>query len=208
MADELLFTLAPQCDYVDRKAMLAAPSEAAYLAQRDRDVAASKTVYVGNLSFYTTEQQIEAYMSTVGPVADVVMGLNANSLQPCGFCFVEFAHQAGAAAAVMLLHKTRLDDRVVRVSWDIGNARASGRLWGRGFTGGQTRDEYRQGLDKARGGFSVRRAAEAGVERSMLHDEVVTYSWVQKPLARGPKKVQTKLGGAFAAKDAAKRFRD
>jgi nuclear cap-binding protein subunit 2 len=200
---DLLFDLQPKVDYVDRKAMLAAPSEEAYLAQRNDQVARSTTVYVGNLSYYTTEQQIWAHMGSTGAVRRIVMGLNAVTAQPCGFCFVEYCDQHSAVAAVASLHLSRLDDRVVRVSWDIGgDVAASGRRWGRGFTGGQTRDEYRQGLDNARGGLSVRRSAEAGVERSLIADEVVTYGWVVRPPPRGHVQAPKALGGAFAAKDA------
>ena len=50
----------------------------------------STTVYVGNLSFYTTEDQIYALFNTVGPVKRVVMGLDRKQKTPCGFCFVEY----------------------------------------------------------------------------------------------------------------------
>lgn len=50
----------------------------------------SKTVYVGNLSFFTTEAQIHESFSVVGPIKRIVMGVNANTKTPCGFCFVEY----------------------------------------------------------------------------------------------------------------------
>lgn len=40
---------------------------------------------------------------------------------------------------------TRLDDRIVRVDWDAGFV--EGRQFGRGKSGGQVRDEYRQDFD-------------------------------------------------------------
>lgn len=209
MTDVLVFDTRPKVDYVDRKAMLKWPSEAAYMAHRDAQVAASCTVYVGNLSYYTTEAQVAVHMASVGRVRDIVMGLNSSTAQPCGFCFVVYEAQAAAAAAVAYLHQSRLDDRVVRVSWDIGGVvRDTERMWGRGHSGGQTRDEYRQSLDKARGGFSTRRAAAAGVERTLLDDEMVTYAWVERPPERGAAPKKPALGGAFAAKDQAKRLRE
>ena len=55
-----------------------------------------------------------------------------------------------------------IDDRVVRADFDRGGAiRAEGRYWGRGFSGGQVRDEYRQGIDMARGGANARKFWEA-----------------------------------------------
>jgi hypothetical protein len=53
------------------------------------DLAVSTTLYVGNLSFYTTEEQIHEYFRRCGPVKRVIMGLNKNDKTPCGFCFVE-----------------------------------------------------------------------------------------------------------------------
>ena len=50
----------------------------------------SKMVYVGNLSVFTTESQIYETFSRVGPVKRVIMGLNAITKTPCGFCFVEY----------------------------------------------------------------------------------------------------------------------
>lgn len=187
---DLLVDLAPESDYVDRKALLASPSEEAYYAARDKQVAESRTVYVGNLGFYTSEAQLLHHFSGVGRVEDVIMGLNSISRQPAGFAFVVFEEQTAAAAAVACLHLSRVDDRVIRVSWDMGRVRDTGRFWGRGFTGGQIRDEYRHSLDKARGGFGVRRAVEAGVEQDVLDDEVVTYDWVAPPQQkrRNPKR--------------------
>lgn len=50
----------------------------------------SKTIYVGNLSFFTTEQQIHEVFSVAGTVKRIIMGLNQQTKQPCGFCFVEY----------------------------------------------------------------------------------------------------------------------
>ncbi|CAN0166138.1 unnamed protein product [Discosporangium mesarthrocarpum] len=49
----------------------------------------SRTLYIGNLSFHTTEAQIYALFDQVGPVRRVIMGLDRVKKSPCGFCFVE-----------------------------------------------------------------------------------------------------------------------
>ncbi len=49
----------------------------------------STTLYVGNLSFYTTEEQIYALFSKAGEVKRIIMGLDRITKTPCGFCFVE-----------------------------------------------------------------------------------------------------------------------
>lgn len=45
---------------------------------------------MGNLSFYTTEDQIYELFSMCGEVRRVVMGLDRLKKTPCGFCFVEY----------------------------------------------------------------------------------------------------------------------
>lgn len=50
----------------------------------------SCTLYVGNLSFYTTEEQIHELFSKCGDVKRIVMGLDKVKKTPCGFCFVEY----------------------------------------------------------------------------------------------------------------------
>ena len=69
--------------YVDRRQDLSAESYAEKLEQ-------STTLYVGNLSFYTQEEQIYELFSYCGEVKRVIMGLHRYNRTPCGFCFVEF----------------------------------------------------------------------------------------------------------------------
>jgi nuclear cap-binding protein subunit 2 len=110
----------------------------------------SKTLYVGNLSFYTSEDQIYELFSKTGEVVKVTMGLNRFKKSPCGFCFVEFPSHAEAAQAVSILNTIMLDDRIIRVDWDAGVE--DGRQFGRGQSGDQWRDDFRDDFDPARGG--------------------------------------------------------
>uniref|UniRef100_A0A7N5KLQ3 Nuclear cap-binding protein subunit 2 n=1 Tax=Ailuropoda melanoleuca TaxID=9646 RepID=A0A7N5KLQ3_AILME len=117
----------------------------------EEDVKASSTLYVGNLSFYTTEEQIHELFSKCGDVKRIIMGLDKNKHTPCGFCFVEYYTKAEAEHAMRFISGTRLDDRVIRTDWDAGFR--EGRQYGRGKSGGQVRDEYRKEYDEGRGGF-------------------------------------------------------
>jgi nuclear cap-binding protein subunit 2 len=110
----------------------------------------STTLYVGNLSFYTTEDQIYELFSRCAEVSKVVMGLNRFKKSPCGFCFVEFASHADASIALSILNTTSVDDRIVRIDWDAGVD--EGRQFGRGQSGDQWRDDFREDFDPARGG--------------------------------------------------------
>lgn len=59
-------------------------------AEQERLLRYSTTIYVGNLSFYTTEEQIYELFTKCGDVKRIVMGLDKYKKTPCGFCFVEY----------------------------------------------------------------------------------------------------------------------
>lgn len=147
-----------------------------FRAQRQEQLDHSTTIYVGNLSFYTTEQQIWEHFSPCGHVRDVLMGLNETTRTPCGFCFVVFESQESAAIAAESFHRSLLDDRQVSVSWDLGCDAT--RRWGRGAHGGQVVDGVRQNLDEGRGGLGALRRDAIGVPTAVSDAEVVTYWWV------------------------------
>ncbi|CAH2247838.1 nuclear cap-binding subunit 2 [Pelobates cultripes] len=111
----------------------------------------SCTLYVGNLSFYTTEEQIHELFSKSGDVKKIVMGLDKVKKTACGFCFVEYYTRADSENAMRYINGTRLDDRIIRTDWDAGFK--EGRQYGRGKSGGQVRDEYRKDYDAGRGGY-------------------------------------------------------
>ncbi|XP_016110769.1 nuclear cap-binding protein subunit 2-like [Sinocyclocheilus grahami] len=50
----------------------------------------SCSLYVGNLSFYTTEEQVHELFSKSGDVKRIVIGLDKVKKTACGFCFVEY----------------------------------------------------------------------------------------------------------------------
>ncbi len=111
----------------------------------------STTVYIGNLSFFTSEVQLTEFFSRVGSVKRVIMGLNRITKEPCGFCFVEYDTHEGAVAARVCLNGAKLDGRNIRVDIDPGFE--PGREFGKGKTGGQIRDEHRETFDLGRGGW-------------------------------------------------------
>jgi nuclear cap-binding protein subunit 2 len=103
--------------------------------EQERLLSNSTTLYVGNLSFYTTEEQIHELFSRAGDVKRIIMGLDRNKKTPCGFCFVEYYTRNDAENAMRYVNSTRLDDRLIRTDWDAGFV--EGRQYGRGKSGGQ-----------------------------------------------------------------------
>ena len=82
---------------------------------------------------------------------DIFMWLNMVHRTPCGFCFVEYYTHAEALACLRYISGTKLDERVIRTDLDPGFE--EGRQYGRGKSGGQVRDEYRDDFDEGRGGL-------------------------------------------------------
>jgi len=127
--------------YVDRKYFRGLQDQMAALR-------GSTWVYIGNLSFKTSEVQIQSLFSRVGRVNRVIMGLNSREKTPCGFAFVEYTESQHALKSVGLISGTILDDRQIRVELDFGYK--IGRHFGRGKSGGQVRDDRQGAVDPGR----------------------------------------------------------
>lgn len=112
-----------------------------------------KTVYVGNLTNFTTEEQIHELFSKCGAIDRIIMGLDRNKLTPCGFCFVIYKGQEGAFNALKYLKGTYLDGQGLEIDLDPGFR--EGRQFGRGIFGGQaSHDSAEQSaFERNRGGY-------------------------------------------------------
>lgn len=108
-----------------------------------------KTVYVGNLSHFTTEEQIHELFLKCGAIDRIIMGLDRNKLTPCGFCFVIYRTEQGSLNAMKFLQSTVLDSQDITIDLDPGFR--EGRQFGRGRHGGQAGAEI-----AASGGFRGR----------------------------------------------------
>jgi nuclear cap-binding protein subunit 2 len=102
-------------------------------------------------SFYTTEEQVYELFSKCGEIKRLIMGLDRFNKTPCGFCFVEYYTQQDALDCMKFIGGTKLDERIIRTDLDPGFE--EGRQYGRGKSGGQVRDEYREDYDEGRGGL-------------------------------------------------------
>lgn len=125
----------------------------------------SATIYVGNLSFYTSEEQIYELFSKCGAIKRIIMGLDRFKFTPCGFCFIIYNTPQEALNAVKYLGDTKLDDKSITIDLDPGFE--DGRQFGRGKSGGQVSDELRFEFDAARGGFGVPFAQRVGNVNNM-----------------------------------------
>ena len=108
----------------------------------------SSTLYIGNLSYNTTEFQLYQLFSFCGKIKRVIMGLNRLTKSPCGFAFIEYLDKESAQTAKKALMGTIIDGKEIRVDIDLGFE--EGRQYGRGKSGCQRRDEMRKNYDPDR----------------------------------------------------------
>lgn len=76
----------------------------------------AKNLYVGNLSYNTTEDELRSAFAAYGEVESVNVITDRETGRPRGFAFVEMATQEGANAAIAGLNETTVDGRQIRVS--------------------------------------------------------------------------------------------
>jgi len=108
----------------------------------------SNRLYVGNLSFHTTEDLLLKKFQTSGEVKAVNLMLDRMTGQSRGFAFVEMASAEAAQKAIQDLNGQDLEGRALRV--DIAEERRSG---GGGGGGGGRGGFGGGGGGGGRGGF-------------------------------------------------------
>lgn len=73
-------------------------------------------IYVGNLSYNVTEDEIAAEFGAYGKVESVFIPLDNLSKQSRGFAFVEMESKSEAKAAISVLNGKTLQDRPIVVN--------------------------------------------------------------------------------------------
>ncbi|KAI2503622.1 RNA recognition motif containing protein [Fragilaria crotonensis] len=74
-------------------------------------------VYVGNLAFNTTEEQLSEVFSEVGRVVRVRMATDPETMNPRGFAFVEYQDPQAALSAIRNMNDFELNGRKIRVNF-------------------------------------------------------------------------------------------
>lgn len=73
-------------------------------------------LYVGNLSFNTTENDLQDAFAAHGPVSEVNLMVDRATGRSRGFAFVTMGTPEAAQAAIGAMHGTRLDGRELTVN--------------------------------------------------------------------------------------------
>jgi cold-inducible RNA-binding protein len=91
-------------------------------------------IFVGNLSFQTTQDELHAAFAQFGNVERVNIVTDRDTGQPRGFAFVEMTEQRDAETAISQLNGTELNGRALNVN--EARPKPTG---GSGFGGGRGR---------------------------------------------------------------------
>jgi RNA recognition motif-containing protein len=102
-------------------------------------------IYVGNLPFSATEDQVRALFAEHGTVESVALPSDRETGRPRGFGFVEMS-QADASRAIQAVNGKELDGRALRVNEAQDKPRGGG-------GGGGGRGGYGGGGGGGRGGY-------------------------------------------------------
>lgn len=73
-------------------------------------------IFVGNLSFKTTQDELHAAFASYGSVERVNIVTDRDSGQPRGFAFVEMADRTAAESAIAALNGADLNGRSLNVN--------------------------------------------------------------------------------------------
>jgi len=120
-----------------------------------------KNLFVGNMSFQTTEADLRALFEPFGPIARIHVVNDRETGQPRGFAFVEMANDDDAAKAMTGLNGKEVSGRALRVNEatakpERGGPRANtGGFAPRGNGGPGGKRPGGGGGSRGRGGFST-----------------------------------------------------
>jgi RNA recognition motif-containing protein len=75
----------------------------------------TQKVYVGNLSYNTTEDKLRTLFAEFGEITSVNLITDRDTGRPKGFAFVEMATQEAAEKSISALNGKMVDDREIKV---------------------------------------------------------------------------------------------
>ena len=91
-------------------------------------------LYVGNLSYNTTENDLRDLFTQAGEIQEITLVTDRFTSQPKGFGFVQMVNQVDAEKAIRMFNDQELDGR--RLIVNIARPREEGARSGGGSRGG------------------------------------------------------------------------
>jgi RNA recognition motif-containing protein len=120
----------------------------------------SKKLYVGNLAFQTTSQDLQDLFAQAGTVESASVIEDRDTGRSKGFAFVEMSTDEEAAAAIDQFNGRELAGRMLKVNEARPRESRGGGGGGRGFGGGGNRGGGGYGGNRGGGGGNHGRRSE------------------------------------------------
>jgi cold-inducible RNA-binding protein len=117
------------------------PSAGSVRCIRRKEKRMAKKLYVGNLSYSTTEGGLSEIFGAIGEVTSVNLITDRMSGRSKGFAFVEMAEDSAAEQAIAELNGKEIDGREIKVA-EARPKREQRDSWGGGGGGGGRRGHY------------------------------------------------------------------
>lgn len=111
-----------------------------------------KNIYVGNLSFNTSEEELRAAFEPHGRIERVTVVRDRDTGQPRGFGFVEMTDDGEAERAIAATNGTMLGGRTINVNEARPKREGAGGGGGRGGFGGGRGGGFGGGRGRSGGG--------------------------------------------------------
>jgi cold-inducible RNA-binding protein len=92
-------------------------------------------IFVGNLSFKTTRDELQQLFGQIGPIDDVFIPTDRETSRPRGFAFITFTEDDHAKEAITRFNEHQLDGRALRVNAAEEKPRRAPGSGGGGFAG-------------------------------------------------------------------------
>lgn len=125
----------------------------------------STKLYVGNLAFQTTSQDLQELFAQVGTVESASVIEDRDTGQSKGFAFVEMSTEEEAAAAIEQFNGKEVAGRALKVN-EARPKENRGGGGGRGFGGGGNRGGGGHGGNRGGGGYGRGGGGGGGGRRS------------------------------------------
>jgi cold-inducible RNA-binding protein len=117
----------------------------------------TKKLYVGNLSYDTTEEQVRELFSQAGEITEVALITDRETGRPKGFGFVEMATEEGSQEAIRRFNGYTLGNRTLTVNEARPREERSGGSGGYRGGGGSSRSGGGGRRDSGSGGYGGNR---------------------------------------------------
>ncbi len=99
-------------------------------------------LYVGNLSYNVTEEQLRELFGQAGKIKEIALIMDRDTRRPKGFGFVEMETQVEAQKAIEMFNDQELDGRRMTVNFARPKEERGGSRGGYGGGGGGRRSRY------------------------------------------------------------------